>query len=62
MRAERGDGQGMLVHTGDELIAVYAPLRVACTRSGHALHDAIRDARKADRSGSEIGAMLLRAG
>lgn len=33
-----------VVHSGDELIATYAHLRVACTEAGHALHQREHDA------------------
>lgn len=33
-----------VVHSGDELIASYANLRVACTQAGHALHQREHDA------------------
>lgn len=45
-RMEAGFARTEIVHSGSELIAVYAELRVACQRSGHALgqreHDADR--------------------
>ncbi|GMU79045.1 MAG: hypothetical protein AMXMBFR46_18380 [Acidimicrobiia bacterium] len=45
-RLEAAMARVEVVHTGDELIRVYAELRVACTRAGHALgqreHDADR--------------------
>ncbi|WP_395154853.1 PIN domain-containing protein [Ilumatobacter sp.] len=33
-----------VVHSGDELIAIYSRLRVACTEAGHALHQREHDA------------------